>query len=405
MVAALVDLILGIVTSIGGFVEVGSISTSAQGGAEFGFQLLWAIAIAGAMLALLSEMSGRLAVMSKRSIAAAVRERFGIHFHFVPVGAELILDVLLLTAELGGAAIGIKLLTGVGFQWWIMPIALAVWMILWFSNFTVVEYGIGLLGLVTLSFVLAAWRLGPDPGDLARGFLPSLPSHDAVRYAFLGISIVGATVSPYLLNFYSSGTIEEDVTQDELWVNTATSYAGIMFGTVVSMGVLVTSAMVIQPLHIKVDSYEQAALMFVPAFGRWAVALFALSLAIGCIGAALEISLNMAYLLSQVFGWSWSINKSRADNARFSSAFTCILVIATAIALLGFDPLRLTMISVALTVVVMPLMVLPFLVLMNDTKFVRDRTNSPIGNAILACLTVLGAILALVVIPLEILGG
>jgi hypothetical protein len=42
---------------------------------------------------------------------------------------------------------------------------------------------------------------------------------------------------------------------------------------------------------------------------------------------------------------------------------------------------------------------------MNDTKFVRDRTNSPIGNAILACLTVLGAILALVVIPLEILGG
>ena len=120
----LVDLILGIVTSIGGFVEVGSISTSAQAGAEFGFQLLWAVAVAGGMLALLTEMSGRLAVMSKRSIAAAVRERFGIHFQIVPLGAEMVLDVLLLTAELGGAAIAVKLLTGIGFQWWIAPIAL-----------------------------------------------------------------------------------------------------------------------------------------------------------------------------------------------------------------------------------------------------------------------------------------
>jgi Mn2+/Fe2+ NRAMP family transporter len=323
----------------------------------------------------------------------------------VPLGAELVLDLLLLTAELGGAAIAVKLLTGIGFQWWILPIALVVWMLLWFSNFTIVEYGIGLLGLVTLSFVLAAWRLGPDGGDVARGFIPSLPSHDGVRYAFLAISIVGATVSPYILNFYSSGTLEEDVKQDELWVNTATSYGGNMFGSLVSMGVLVTSAMVIEPLHIKVDSYEQAALMFVPAFGRWAVALFALSLAIGCIGAALEISLNMGYVLSQVFGWSWSANKPRSENARFSCAFTFILMAATAVAMLGFDPLRLTMISVALTVVVMPLMVLPFLILMNDTKFVKDRTNTPIGNAILALLTVVGAVLAVVVIPLEILGG
>jgi Mn2+/Fe2+ NRAMP family transporter len=404
-VSALIDLLLGVVTSVGGFVEVGSISTSAQAGAEFGFQLLWAIAIAGLMLALLTEMSGRLAVMSKRSIAAAVRERFGIHFQAVPLGAELILDLLLLTAELGGAAIAVKLLTGVGFQWWVLPIALLVWMILWFSRFSVVEYGIGLLGLVTLSFVLAAWRLGPDSGDVARSFIPSLASHDRVRYAFLAISIVGATVSPYLLNFYSSGTIEEDITQDELWTNRMTAYGGNLFGSVVSMGVLVTSAMVLGPQQIKVDSYDQAALMFVPAFGSWSVGLFAVSLAIGCIGAALEISLNMGYVLSQVFGWSWSANKPRAENARFSCAFTVILIVASAIALLGFDPLRLTMISVALTVVVMPLMVLPFLVLMNDTKVVKNQTNALAGNATLAVLTVLGALMAVVVIPLEILGG
>lgn len=403
--SAILDLALGIVTSIGGFVEVGSISTSAQAGSEFGFQLLWAIGLAGAMLAFLTEMAGRLSVLSRRSLAAAVRERFGIHFQSVPLAAELVLDLLLLTAELGGVAIAIKLLTGIAFQWWIVPVAAIVWLILWLSGFAVVEHGIGLLGLVTLSFVWGAWKLGADTGDIARAFIPSIPQHDVGRYAFLAVSIVGATVSPYLVNFYSSGTLEEGMTQDELWVNRVTTYGGNMFGTVVAMGVLVTSAMVLQPLHIQVESYDQAALMFVPPFGTWAIPLFALALGVGCLGAALEISLNMGYLLSQVFGWSWSANTPRVENARFSAAFTLVLVAAAAIAVLGFDPLRLTMISVALTVVVMPLLVLPLLVVMNDPKFLKDHTNGAISNAILAVLTVAGALFALVIIPLEILGG
>src|SRR4051812_37352696 len=120
MMSVMHDLILGIVTSIGGFVEVGSISTAAQSGSEFGFQLLWAVAIATLMLAMLVEMTGRLAAVSKRSLVAAVRERFGIHFQVVPLTAELAIDILLLAAEIGGTAIAIQLLTGIHFQWWIL---------------------------------------------------------------------------------------------------------------------------------------------------------------------------------------------------------------------------------------------------------------------------------------------
>jgi Mn2+/Fe2+ NRAMP family transporter len=403
--SAIVDLLLGIVTSIGGFVEVGSISTSAQAGSEFGFALLWAVAAAGVMLAMLVEMVGRLAGVSKRSLAAAVRERFGIQFQSVQLAAELILDILLLAAEIGGVAIALKLVTAIGFQWWIVPIGLAIWLVLWRCGFGLIEYGIGLLGLVTLSFVLSAWKLGPRATDLGAGLLPSLPDHHHMRYAFLAVSIVGATVSPYLLNFYSSGTVEEKLTEKELWVNTVTAYLGTGFGTVVSMGVLVTSAMVLGPRHIQVDSYEQAALMFVPVFGRWAVALFALSLGIGCFGAAVEITLNAGYVSAQVFGWTWGANKPRRAAARFTTAFTCVLLVALAVALLGFDPLRLTMISVALTVVVMPALVLPFLVLMNDAKYLKTHTNGVIGNIFLAVTTVVGAILALIVVPLELLGG
>jgi Mn2+/Fe2+ NRAMP family transporter len=403
--SALVDLVLGVITSIGGFVEAGSISTAAQAGSEFGFQLLWAIAVATVMLAMLVEMSGRLAAVSKRSLAAAVRERFGIHFQTVPLAAELVIDTLLLAAEIGGAAIALKLLTGVGVQWWILPVGAVIWMVLWLCGFAVVEYGLGLLGLVTLSFVVAAWQLQPRLADLGTSLVPSLPDHHHLRYAFLAVSIIGATVSPYLLNFYSSGAIEEKMSRRELWVNRTTAYAGICFGGVVSMGALVTSAMVLGPRQIIVDSYEQAALMFVPVFHHWAVLLFALALGIGCFGAAVEITLNAGYVFAQVFGWSWGANRPRRDAARFTAAFTLVLVAALAVGLIGFDPLRLTLLSVALTVVVMPFVVLPFLVLMNDEKYVNEHTSGPVGNGILALLTVLGGVLAAIVIPLELLGG
>jgi Mn2+/Fe2+ NRAMP family transporter len=403
--SAIVDLVLGIVTSIGGFVEVGSISTAAQAGSEFGFQLLWAIAAATVMLAMLVEMSGRLAAVSRRSIAAAVRERFGIHFQIVPLAAELVIDVLLLAAEIGGAAIAVKLLTGIGFQWWILPIGLAGWLVLWLCGFGGIEYGIGLLGLVTLAFVASAWQLAPNVSDLGRSLIPTLPTHHHTRYAFLAVSILGATVSPYLLNFYSSGSIEEKLDESELWVNRTTAYMGMCFGGVVSMGVLVTSAMVLQPRHIIVDSYDQAALMFVPVYGGWAIALFAAALGIGCFGAAVELALNAGYTFAQAFGWTWGANKPRRDAARFTSAFTLVLLAGLALGLTGFDPLRLTMVSVALTVVMMPVVVLPFLVLMNDEKYVKKHTSGVVGNAFLALLTVLGGLLAVLVIPLELLGG
>src|SRR4051794_22497182 len=333
--SAIVDLVLGVVTSIGGFVEAGSISTAAQAGSEFGLQLLWAIAIATVMLAMLVEMSGRLSAVARRSMVAAVRERFGIKFQIVPLAAELMIDVLLLAAEAGGAAIALRLLTGVQWLWFVVPLGVLVWGVLWWCGFGVIEYGLGLLGLVTLSFVYAAMRLQPDPASLLHSFVPSMPQHEPARYAFIAVSIVGATVSPYLLNFYSSGSIEEQMHESELWVNRTTSYLGMCFGGVVSMGVLVTSALVLGPKHILVDSYEQAALMFVPVFHQWAVPLFAASLGIGCLGAAVELSLNAGYVFAQVFGWSWGANRPRRDAARFAAAFTFVLGVSLIVNLIG----------------------------------------------------------------------
>ena len=399
------NVLLGVVTSIGGFVEAGSISTAAQAGSEFGLALLWAIGAAALLLAILAEMSGRLAALSGQTFVSAVRERLGFHYQLALLVAELLIDLLLLTAELGGVAIALQLVTGVDYRWWLPLVAFTGALILWLGTFAVIEDGFGILGLVTLAFVVAAWKLHPAAGAVGRALLPSLPAHDPVRYAFLAVTIVGATVSPYLINFYGSGAVEEQWTERDLPSNRITAYLGMGFGAIVSMGVLVVAALVLHPAHISVHTFDDAAQAFRPVFGKWGVPVFASGLGIGCLGAAVEIALNTGYVLAQGFGWTWGADKKRANAARFSVAFTLMLFASMAVALCGFDPLSVTLVSVSLTVVLMPVVVLPMLVLMNDEELVRRHRSGPIGNTLLAAITVLGAVLAMIVVPLEMMGG
>src|SRR5215212_8920721 len=204
-----VEIALGVVTSIGGFLEIGSIATAAQAGALFEFQLLWAILLGGLCLILLVEQAGRLAAVSRHTIVDAIRERFGFNYALlllVVLGAVML---LVLAAEIGGVCIAIEFLTGIGYQWWALPVGLVTWLIIWKGTFGFIEEGVAILGLITLCFIVAAWKLHPDWYQVASGMLPTLPSHDGARYWFVAVSILGASISPYLMFFYSSGAIED----------------------------------------------------------------------------------------------------------------------------------------------------------------------------------------------------
>jgi Mn2+/Fe2+ NRAMP family transporter len=399
------QLALGIVTSIAGFVEAGSISTSLQAGAAFGFQLLWAIALAAVCLIFLIEMSGRLAAVSRRTVADAVRERMGFGYHVVPFVAELMVDFLVLAAEIGGACFALQLLTGIHFQYWALPVALAAWLALWKGTFGTIENGVSLLGVIALCFVVAVFQMHPRGRDVAAGLLPSFPRHDAPSYWFLVVSIVGATMSPYLMNFYSSGAVEEQWTEDSLTSNRLTAALGMGFGACVSMSVLIVSAMVLHPEGVKVESFEQGALVLTRAFPYWGFVLFGLTLFVECFGAALEIGVNIAYVPAQALGWNWSENVKPTQEARFSLVYTAAIFGASLLMVAGIDPLKLTLFSMALTVLILPLIVFPFLVVMNDERYLREFRNGWFGNAAVIFILALAFVLALAAIPLEILGG
>src|ERR671926_1547544 len=68
---------LGILTAIGGFVDVGAVATSGEAGAKFGLGLLWAMLLGTLAIMLLLTMVGRFTAVSGKTYADALRERFG----------------------------------------------------------------------------------------------------------------------------------------------------------------------------------------------------------------------------------------------------------------------------------------------------------------------------------------
>ncbi len=401
----LVEVALGVVTSIGGFLEAGSMATSAQAGAEFGYRLLWAVALGTLCAIVLVEMSGRLAAVSHHTIASAMRERFGFNFFLVPLCTVTLVSLLTLGAELGGVCVALQLATGVAFPWWALPVMVGVWLLLWRGSFGLIEQGVSLLGLVTVAFLVAVFRLHAPLAEVAAGLVPRLPEHDAGRYWLLAVSILGASLTPYLFYFYSSGAIEDRWDESHLGTNRLVAGVGMSFGGVLAGAVLVVAALVLLPRRVHIERYDQMIPLLTEPFGRWGVWLFVASLGIACLGAVLEITLAVAYLLAQGLGWNWGENVKPRDAARFAATYTAALAVATVPVGLGIDPLKLVNVSMVLSAATLPVATLPFLVLMNDPTYVGRHPNGWLGNAVVVAVIALACVLAVVSFPLQLIGG
>lgn len=402
----LLGVTLGILTATGGFIDAGAIATAGAAGANFGLGLIWAMVLATGAVMLMVEMSGRLTAVSGKTYADAIRERFGFRFYLVPLSSEVIANLLLLAADLGGMAIALSLF--LGFSWHLLlPVAaLIVFLMVWRAPFSLIENGPSILGLVALTFWIGVVT-GPHLPEevvstLAR---PSFEPGQAAEYLFLAAAILGAIISPYLLYFYSSGAREERWSRRSLGLNRITAVLGMGFGSTTAIALIVLSAMVLQPKGIAGLTLAEIGLAMAQPLGRVGASLFAATLFVTCLGAALEISLSMGYNVSQGFGWEWGEEKVPARAPRFNTVMLVFLAAAFAFSLLGLDPLALALYGSAFTALVLPISLVPFLVLMNDPSYLGDRTNGRLSNLGLALVLVIAFVVAVVSIPLLVLSG
>ena len=107
---------LGILSAIGGFVDIGDLVFNTQAGATFGFQLLWVVVVGVVGIIVYSEMCGRVSAVAKRPVFDLVRERTGFGAGLATLIASEVVNLMTCAAEVGGVAICLQLLSGLPYR-------------------------------------------------------------------------------------------------------------------------------------------------------------------------------------------------------------------------------------------------------------------------------------------------
>jgi Mn2+/Fe2+ NRAMP family transporter len=403
-VKKLLGITLGILTAMGGFVDIGDIVANSETGARFGMSLAWAVVLGVVGIIVFAEMSGRVAAVSKRATFDLVRERLGARTAFVNLGASLFITVLTLIAEVAGVALALQLASDVNYLLWIPLAALLVWLVIWRVKFESMERTFGLLGLAMIAVAVAVWQLHPDWSHLwHQASNPSVPSGEGhPTYFYYAIALFGAAMTPYEVFFFSSGAIEERWDRSDLGLNKANVFIGFPFGGFLSLALMAAAAIVFQPLGIGVDHLSQVGLPVSIAIGKIGLALVIVGFFATTFGAALETALSSGYTVSQYFGWQWGKTHAPRDAARFHLVVLIALVCAIGVGLTAVDPIKVTEYSIVLSAAALPLTYFPIFVVANDPEFMGDQVNTRAKNAIASFYMVLLTIVAVATIPLMI---
>jgi manganese transport protein len=268
------------------YIDPGNFATNIQGGAQFGYALLWVILLANLMAILLQSLSAKLGIATGKNLAEMCRIRFPRWVCYVLWITQEIAAMATDLAEFLGAAIGLNLLLHIP-----LLLAAAITGVLVFAILAVTQRGFrglelfigGAAGVIALCYVVETILAKPDWGQvLFHSFVPSLPGSDAV---LLSVGIIGATVMPHVIYLHSSLTQHRVIPRDDqdkrrifyfekIDVAVAMGVAGV-----VNMAMLYMAAKVFNLTgHADVAEIQTAYQTLTPLLGGGAAAIFLISL-------------------------------------------------------------------------------------------------------------------------------
>lgn len=380
------QIFLGILTAMGGFVEAGELVFATNAGAKFGFSLLWVVALGTIGIIVYGEMAGRVAAVTRQPVFDWVRERAGFRVGLSTLIAANLVSLLTCAAEIGGIAIVMRLILGGPYALYAILAFLALVAIVWAFALPWLERIFGLLGLLMIVFVIAALRLEPDWGAVAAGFVPNLPavesSRDYLVYAYFAVALLSSIMLPYETYFYASGAIEDGWTPRDVPMNRLVVAVGFVLGSTLAAALIIIGAQLLLPAGIEPEWPGAAALG--PAFtmGKIGLAIALLGMLFAFGGAAIETALSGAYNTAQFLGWPWGKWRKPAGAPRFALAWITMLALATLVVVAGVNPIRIVEYSVIFSVVILPLTYLPLLLAAGDARLMGAHVNNRVTNAL-----------------------
>ncbi len=281
-----------------GYMDPGNWATDLEGGARFGYQLMWVLLASNLIAVVLQSLAARLGVIGRMDLAQACRAYYA---KPVAMALWLLCETAIIAcdlAELLGGAIALNLLFGVPLAWGALITGVDVMLILLLQH-----YGIRKLEAVVAVLVLTIGAcmgvemllVQPNWGAVAGGFVPRLDSASL----FVAIGILGATVMPHNLYLHSSlvQTRRIDANpaaqREALRYNLLDTVLALNIAFFINAAILVLSASTFFSRGIVVNELQQAHELLTPLLGT-TLASTAFAIALLCSGQSSTITGTLA---------------------------------------------------------------------------------------------------------------
>jgi manganese transport protein len=268
------------------YIDPGNFATNIQGGASFGYMLVWVVVASNLMAMLIQTLSAKLGIATGFNLAEVCREHFP-----KPIvwGMWVLAEVVAMATDLAeflGAAIGFQLLFHIPLLWGGILTAVVTFIILGLQRygFRPMEAVItALVGVIALCYVIETVLDRPEWGNII--YHAIVPQFSGTESILLASGILGATVMPHVIYLHSALTQGRIVTRDPPLLKKLLRFE--MIDVIIAMGLagFVNAAMLIMAAStffhaglIEVGTIEEAYKTLTPLLGQAASWVFAISL-------------------------------------------------------------------------------------------------------------------------------
>ena len=373
------------------FIGPGTVTSCSLAGAQFGYALIFALIFAVATTLILQEMTGRLSLGSGYDLGQSLRE-------FPKNQATKILFIILTLSSitfgcaayeagnLVGGALGLEMVSSLSKKIWVLLISLIAAFVLSRKKYRIVEkFLIFLVFFMSLSFLVTLILVKPNLLAIFKGMIPTFPD----KSLFLVLALIGTTVVPYNLFLHSSTVKEKWRNKEDLRDVKKDLLASIGLGGLISISIVVASAVAFYEKGIVLESGAQMAQQLKPLFGSFTNLLFGMGFFAAGLSSAITAPYAAAFASSGILGW-----KEGHNSGKFRAVWMGVIGTGLIVSLFDFNPLTIIVFAQVANGLVLPVASIFLLIVLNNRKKMEDLVNTPVqnivGGAVILIVSLLG---------------
>jgi NRAMP (natural resistance-associated macrophage protein)-like metal ion transporter len=369
-------------------------------GAQYGYDLLWAIVLVTFSLAVVQEMAARMGVVTGKGLADLIREKFGVRITFWSMLLLLVANAATTVAEFAGVA-GAMDIFGVSPYIAVPVAAVVVWVLVVRGSYRYVERILLVLCLIYFSYVISGFLVHPNWGQVLHETLfPHLQLNQG--YLLTLVAVIGTTIAPWMQFYQQSAIADKNIKISQLPYEQIDTYLGSFLTDFVAFFIVICTGATLFVHHIQIKEAKDAALALAPLVqgnGRIAEILFGVGLLNASLMAASVLPLSTAYSIAEAFGWERGVGRSFREAPQFLTLYTFIIVVGAGITL--FVPRDRLIFVLNLPNVVggmlLPLILVLMILLCNDRRLMGRFVNGRLKNVVVWVTTIVMTILTVLV--------